>query len=183
MLSRAGQYDVALLFIAGHGFNDERGDFYFLPSDAALAQDGTLKRSKAVSWRDIKATLDLPAKVLIFVDACHSAGVSGRQTRGVDSERLVKELQQANAVVFTSSRGRELSQESASWKHGAFTYALIQGLSGKADLMKDGRITMKELDAYVSELVPQITDGAQHPITYTPEGYVNFPLSLVKQQQ
>ena len=182
-LSRAGQYDVALLFIAGHGFNDERGDFYFLPSDAALAQDGTLKRSKAVSWRDIKATLDLPAKVLIFVDACHSAGVSGRQTRGVDSERLVKELQQANAVVFTSSRGRELSQESASWKHGAFTYALIQGLCGKADLMKDGRITMKELDAYVSELVPQITDGAQHPITYTPEGYVNFPLSLVKQQQ
>ena len=129
------------------------------------------------------ATLDLPAKVLIFVDACHSAGVSGRQTHGVDSERLVKELQEANAVVFTSSRGRELSQESASWKHGAFTYALIQGLCGKADLMKDGRITMKELDAYVSELVPQITDGAQHPITYTPEGYVNFPLSLVKQQQ
>jgi hypothetical protein len=46
--------------------------------------------------------------------------------------------------------------------------------------MKDGRITMKELDAYVSEDVPQITDGAQHSITYTPDGYVNFPLSLVK---
>jgi WD40 repeat protein/uncharacterized caspase-like protein len=180
-LSRAGQYDVALLFIAGHGFNDDRGDFYFLPSDAALAEDGTLRRSKAVSWRDIKATLDLPAKVLVFVDACHSEGVSGKQTRAVDSERLVKELQEANAVVFTSSRGRELSQESASWKHGAFTYALLEGLSGKADMMKDGKITMKELDAYVSELVPQITDGAQHPITYTPEGYVNFPLSLVRQ--
>jgi uncharacterized caspase-like protein len=105
--------------------------------------------------------------------------VSGRQTRGIDSDRLVKELQEANAVVFTSSRGRELSQESTQWKHGAFTYALLQGLAGKADLMKAGRVTMKELDAYVSELVPQITDGAQHPITYTPEGYVNFPLSLV----
>ncbi|HZS04581.1 MAG TPA: caspase family protein [Blastocatellia bacterium] len=181
-LSRAGQYDVVLLFIAGHGLNDERGDFYFLPSDATLAEDGTLKRSKAVSWRDIKATLDLPAKVLVFVDTCHSEGVSGKRTRAIDSDRLVKELQEANAVVFTSSRGRELSQESAKWKHGAFTYALIEGLAGKADLIKDGRVTMKELDAFVSEIVPQITGGAQHPITYTPEGYVNFPLSLVKQR-
>jgi WD40 repeat protein len=181
-LSRAGQYDVALLFLAGHGFNDERGDFYFLPSDAALMDDGTPKRSRAVSWRDLKATLDLPSKVLVFVDACHSAGISGPQTRAIDSERLVKELQEANAVVFTSSRGRELSQESATWMHGAFTYALLQGLSGKADLLHEGKVTMKELDAYVSELVPQITDGAQHPITYTPQGYVNFPLSLLGPQ-
>lgn len=41
---------------------------------------------------------------------------------------------------------------------------------------------MKELDAFVSEMVPNITNGAQHPITHTPAGYVNFPLSLVKQR-
>ena len=127
-------------------------------------------------------TLDLPAKKLILVDTCHSEGVGGKKTktRAVDSDRFVKELQDANAVIFTSSRGRELSQEDDKWGHGAFTYALIEGLKGKADLIKDGKISMKELDAYVSETVPQLTHGAQHPITNTPEGYVNFPVALVK---
>ncbi|MBA3017351.1 MAG: caspase family protein [Proteobacteria bacterium] len=179
-LSRAGNNDVAILFIAGHGMNDDRGEFYFLPSDAAIMDDGTIRRSRAISWREIKSILDIPAKKLIFADTCHSEGVSGKKTRGVDNDRFVKELQEANAVIFTSSRGRELSQESDKWKHGAFTYALIEGIKGKADLIKDNKISMKELDAYVSETVPKITNGAQHPITNTPDGYVNFPVAIVK---
>jgi hypothetical protein len=39
---------------------------------------------------------------------------------------------------------------------------------------------MKELDAYVSETVPRLTDGLQQPITDTPEGYVNFVVADVK---
>ncbi len=179
-LSKAGHRDVVLLFIAGHGINDDRGDFYFLPNDAQIAEDGTIKRSKAISWRELKAVLDLPAKKIILADTCHSEGVSGKKTRGVDNDRFVKELQEANAVIFTSSRGKELSQESAAWKHGAFTHALIEGLQGKADLLKRKRVSMKELDTYVSEIVPQITNGAQHPITNTPDGYVNFPVALVE---
>ncbi|MBT7697675.1 MAG: hypothetical protein HN737_09725, partial [Desulfobacterales bacterium] len=179
-LGKAGHNDVAMLFIAGHGMNDDRGEFYFLPGDAVIKDDGTIKRSKAISWREIKSVLDIPAKKLIFADTCHSEGVSGKKTRGVDSDRLVKELQEANAVIFTSSKGRELSQESDKWKHGAFTYALIEGIKGKADLIKDNKISMKELDTYVSETVPKITNGAQHPITNTPDGYVNFPVALVK---
>jgi len=179
-LSKAGHNDVALLFIAGHGIMDDRGEFYFLPSDAVIRDDGTIKRSRAISWREIKSILDIPAKKLLFADTCHSEGVSGKKTRGVDSDRFVKELQEANAVIFTSSRGRELSQESDSWKHGAFTHALIEGIQGKADLIKDNKISMKELDAYVSETVPKITSGAQHPITNTPDGYVNFPVAIVK---
>lgn len=42
-------------------------------------------------------------------------------------------------VTFASSQGRETSVESAAWGHGAFTKALIEGLAGKADLLRDGR--------------------------------------------
>jgi uncharacterized caspase-like protein len=42
-------------------------------------------------------------------------------------------------VTFASSQGREASEESAAWGHGAFTKALIEGLAGKADLLRDGR--------------------------------------------
>ena len=179
-LSRAGHNDVVILFIAGHGINDDRGDFYFLPSDAVILPDGVIKRSRAISWRDLKAVLDLPSKKIIFADTCHSEGISGKKTRAVNNDRFVKELQQANAVIFTSSRGRELSQESDKWGHGAFTYALIEGIKGKANLIKDSRISMKELDTFVSETVPKLTNGAQHPITNTPDGYVNFPVALVE---
>lgn len=181
-LGQAGHRDVILLFIAGHGINDPKGDFYFLPNDASFTPDGRIKKSKAILWRLLNQTLDLPAKKLIFVDTCHAEGVGGKKTktRAVDNDRFVKELQEANAVIFTSSRGSELSQEDPKWGHGAFTYALIQGLSGKADLIKDNKISMKELDTYVSETVPQLTHGAQHPITNTPDGYINFPVALIK---
>jgi uncharacterized caspase-like protein len=43
-------------------------------------------------------------------------------------------------VTFASSQGRETSEESAAWGHGAFTKALIEGLAGKADLLRDGTI-------------------------------------------
>ena len=182
---QASQHDIVLLFLAGHGVNDERGDFYFLPRDAALNPDGSFKKSKAISWRALENALDLPAKKLIFTDTCHSEGISGKKhlkTRGVDNDRLVRELQELQAVVFSSARGSELAQESREWGHGAFTYALIKGLQGEADLfpkVKDGKISMKELDTYVSETVPLLTNGAQHPITSTPEGYVNFPVAVL----
>jgi hypothetical protein len=179
-LKQAGQRDVVMLFIAGHGVNDLDGNFYFMPSDAAFNDDGTIRISKAISYRDIQSVLDVPGQKLVFIDSCHSEGVSGRKTRGADNNQLVRALQDNSTVIFTASRGSEKSQESKDFKHGIFTYAIIQGMKGGADLFKKGQITMKELDAYVSEMVPKLTNGAQHPTTNTPDGYINFVVAELK---
>jgi hypothetical protein len=179
-LKQAGQRDVVMLFIAGHGVNDDGGNFFFLPSDAAFNPDGSIRQSRAIPNRDIRSILDLPGKKLVFIDSCHSEGTSGRKTRAVENSSLVRELMDPGTVIFTSSRGSELSQEAAEYGHGVFTYAIIQGMSGQADLIRDGLITMKELDAYVSETVPRLTRGLQHPTTSTPEGYVNFNVAQTK---
>jgi len=178
-VKRAGQNDVVVLFIAGHGVNDPAGDFFFLPSDADIQDDGRPRRSRAISGRELMGVLDHPGKKILFLDTCHSEAAAGRRTRSANTDQLVRELSESGAVVFSSSRGREKSQESDEWRHGAFTYALLQGLSGSADFFKDGVIKMKALDAYVSETVPKITQGAQHPITNTPDGYANFPIALL----
>jgi uncharacterized caspase-like protein len=87
-------------------------------------------------------------------------------------------------VIFTSSRGSELSQESREYEHGVFTYTIIQGMSGEADLIRDGLITMKELDTSVGETVPRLTNGAQHPILNIPDGYyVNFNVAAISNSQ
>jgi WD40 repeat protein len=179
-LKSAGQRDIALLFIAGHGMNDDGGRYYLMPSDAGFNADGSIRPSKAISYRDIQGVLDVPGQKLVFIDSCHSEGVSGRRTRGADNNQLVRELQDNSTVIFTASRGNQLSQERPELGHGVFTYAIIQGMMGEADLVKDGTVTMKELDTYVSEMVPRLTSGLQQPTTNTPEGYVNFVVADVR---
>jgi WD40 repeat protein len=176
-LRQAGQNDIVLLFVAGHGIIDSSGDFYFLPQDASLGPDGAVRRSRAVSWRDLKSVLDVPSKKIILLDACHSEGVTGRKTRGVEGDALVRELQDTRGVIISSSRGKELSQESPEWRHGVFTYALLQGLSGEADFRHTQKISMLALATYVSERVPQLTGGAQHPIIDTPDGYEELEIA------
>jgi uncharacterized caspase-like protein len=180
-LNQAGQHDVVMLFIAGHGMNDVNGNFIFLPSDAAF-QDGSPRQSRVISWREILSVLDVPGQKLVFIDSCHSEGAGGvnRRTRAVENNTLVQELKSASTVIFTSSRGSERSQEDPKLGHGLFTWAIIEGMRGAADLMKTGRVTMKELDAYVSETVPRLSGGAQHPTPVTPDGYHNFTVADVR---
>jgi len=179
-LRQASQNDLLVLFVAGHGTVDAAGKFFLLPNDAAYDSQGGLVRSRVVSGADLRDMLDLPGKKLLLLDTCHSASVSG--TRGPDADRLVRELAELKAIILTSSTGTETSQESEAWQHGVFTYALLEGLSGKADTVeKDRVVSMKELDAYVSEMVPKLTKGAQHPITDSPKGgYPNFPIAVVR---
>jgi uncharacterized caspase-like protein len=47
-----------------------------------------------------------------------------------------------------------------------FTYALLEGLKGKADMLPDGgKIMFKELDTYVSYLVAQLTGNRQKTVS------------------
>jgi uncharacterized caspase-like protein len=41
--------------------------------------------------------------------------------------------------------------------HGVFTFALLQGLRGAADLYGNGMVEVRELADYVEEALPRIT--------------------------
>jgi uncharacterized caspase-like protein len=173
------QKDVAVLFFAGHGINDSNGMFYFLPVDADLER---LKRT-GISQSDITSTVTMIAgKVVVFMDACHSGNLMGKTKRRglVVSSAVVNELASAEngAVVFSSSTGRQYSQENPEWGNGAFTKGLVEGLSGKADYKGTGRITVNMLDLYVSERVKELTKGQQTPSTVKPPNVPDFPSVL-----
>jgi uncharacterized caspase-like protein len=170
---------VILLFIAGHGVNDQDGSFYFLPSDTAFNTDGSIRSSRAISYRDIQSVLDWPGQKLVFIDACHSAGTSSSLIRRVNNDRLINDLNsnpsiRSSSVIFTSSKGDQSSLEMERYKHGVFTYAILQGLKGEADLLKKGFITMTALELYIRDKIPALTDGRQNPTTSRPDGYDDF---------
>ena len=58
-----------------------------------------------------------------------------------------------------------------------FTYALLSGIAGEADSFKDGKVTMTELNAFVSNAVPSITKNAQIPTLSVPGGFQDFVIA------
>jgi hypothetical protein len=169
--------DVAMVFIAGHGVNDPTGNYYFLPANV---DTGKLKRTGVV-FSDIKNTLNsLAGKALFFMDTCHSGNVMGSRRAQTDITGLVNELASAEngVVVFASSTGKQYSLEDASWGNGAFTKALVEGLSGKADYTGKGKITINMLDLYISEKVKELTRGQQTPTTTKPQTIADFPVAV-----
>jgi len=168
--------DVAMLFIAGHGINDQAGIYYFLPQNADLEK---LKRT-GVPFSDIKNTVaSVAGKVTMFVDTCHSGGVMGKRAV-TDITGVINELTSAEngVVVFASSTGRQYSLEDPTWKNGAFTKALVEGVNGRADLLGKGKITVNMLDAYIAERVKELTKGKQTPVTTKPNTVPDFPVAV-----
>jgi uncharacterized caspase-like protein len=174
--------DVGMVFLAGHGVTDTKQRFYYLPVDANMDK----LRSSAVSRDDLLATMSgLAGKAMMFIDACHSAAsLNGEQTRGAgaDITQVVNELSSAEngVVMFASSTGRQLSIENDTWKNGAFTEALIEGLGGKADYVPDGKLTIAELDLWLADRVKVLTDNRQAPVVRKPDTIPDFPIALVR---
>jgi hypothetical protein len=177
------QHDVAVLFIAGHGMNDTTGQYHFLPWEA---DPNAIKRTMLPDAEIQRTLAVLAGKVLFFFDTCHAGNVLGTTRRGVgaeaDTDGFTNELISAEtgAIVFASSSGGQVSQESADWKNGAFTRALVEALSGQADYNRTGRITVKMVDLYLSERVKALTNGTQTPTTGIPSMVRDFPIALSK---
>jgi len=87
-------------------------------------------------------------------------------------------FRRTGAVVFSSSMGGEASWEFDVLKNGAFTEAILEGLSGKADIDKNGTVTVDELRDYVSKSVNDYTEGKQHPVIDRDNIYVKFELPV-----
>ncbi|MBU4487185.1 MAG: caspase family protein, partial [Candidatus Delongbacteria bacterium] len=171
--------DVAMIFIAGHGMNDSSGDLYYLPQDVRIDK---LKRTGLLAEEVINTISSIAGKVIYFMDTCHSGNmkVTGRRGEAVDATKVVMELSSAEngAIVFASSTGRQYSLEDDKWNNGAFTKALVEGLSGKAAITGTERISINMLDLYISERVKDLTGGKQHPTTAKPDMIRDFPIAV-----
>ena len=175
-----GRGDVAMVFLAGHGINQDTGQYYFLGHDAQvekLAKTGVAERDLRNSLRRIRG------RTIFFIDTCYSGNVVGDPRIGNrDLSRLADDLASSEngVVIYAGSSGRQPSLEHPEWGNGAFTKSLVEGLAGGADFYNSGRITFKGLDLYVSNAVRKLTKGRQTPVTITPIGVPDFVLALTK---
>jgi len=169
ILSQATANDTVILFLAGHGVN-EKGNYYFLPREAKQGNNQRWRKSTVIKWRVLQDALEETAgRRILLVDTCHSGSAF--------NPRLLKDAADARITVISATDSETLAQELPELKHGVFTYALLEGLKGKADYNRDNLIKIKELDNYISEQVEQLTDGNQMSVSFSPSGFKNFVLA------
>jgi uncharacterized caspase-like protein len=165
--------DLVVIYFAGHGAPEPANpnNNYLLTYDT----DPTSLETTAFPMWDVNTALTryIPSRrVVVFTDACHSGGISSDlATRGVSLtgtnliNQYLSDLSKSKegTIVFTASQAGEVSQELDTFGHGVFTYFLLKGLKGEADINNDYTVTIGELMDYVEQNVERQTKGNQHP--------------------
>lgn len=174
--ARLGPNDLVVVFLAGHGFYDERSErFYLVACDVSRSELGAGRFEKCIPWSDLHGLADLTCRKLALVDACES----GMILPGIRS------LQEDMVLTLTAAADNKPSLEHESWGHGAFTKALLEALAeGQADTSQDRLVSLSETVAYVQARVPELTlqrsSIAQRP-QFAPEALLDvtsLPLAI-----
>ncbi len=109
--------------------------------------------------------------VTVFVDACFSGRYDGGDLQSGISPVSVEHIDPFASIpggaVFASAQGDEVSCWYDEKVHGLFTYFLLRGFRGEADRNRDRRVTIGELDDFLSEKIPyharRLKNKDQHP--------------------
>ena len=148
-----------IIFFAGHGLASSDGkELYILPQDS----DPDLLTRTALSRTELfKEILSLnPKSVIMFMDTCYS-GISRDEKMLLASARPIRIIASNdegipdNFTIFSASKLDQISSGLNEASHGIFSYYLMKGLEGKADLNSDRKITNGELLSYLDDNVSQ----------------------------
>jgi serine/threonine protein kinase len=187
---RARGTELVVIYFAGHGMVQtigRREEGFLLPYDAD--PDDIVTRGVAMSdlasWID---GLDTRA-VVVFLDCCHAGKILGERDVGSASTRnmelkpgVLERISGRGRFLIASCDDGQKSFECADLGHGLFTFHLLRGIAGAADLDGDGRVGLSELFSYISTAVAQEAQQRfarpQKPwtsATWTEETYISSP--------
>ncbi len=164
LVDGAGPGETIVFSYAGHGLTAPAGGFYMSTS----ATDVGDIAGTSVAWSEVAAILaKAKARVLVFLDACHS-GTAGTDYFASNDDAAAGVLARipSGLVVFSASKGRQLSLEISGAGGGVFTNAVADVIARKRqtfDTNRNGAIEISELYAGVKLKVVGQTGGRQTP--------------------
>lgn len=168
---KVGRQDRLVIYFAGHAgvTQDSSGKEmgYLVPWDA---QVGNV--SKSVTFQDLKEfALRNASKhtLLLFNVAVRGWEVSVAQPLSLEGRSSPEDDTEKRAVQLLTAgdKGEPLSRDQ---DRSLFVRAVVKGLSGEADLDKNGWLMASEVGQYVKQQIQAQTKGTQHPIFAQMEG-------------
>lgn len=158
--------DVFVFYVASHGTVEgadlANRQYFLIPSNVDAITDEAIRRD-ALSETQLKELIaNIPAtRKLLLLDTCHAGAMGDAMmvsTRGLEELAAVRVLSGAvGSTVLSASTSDEEALEGEDG-HGLFTWVLLQGLNGGADLRKHGYINTFDLADYVDDEVPRIAE-------------------------
>lgn len=147
---------TVVIFFAGHGA-PERDQTYWVTCETQ-SQDLYATALSNDTIAEMLARIETE-RLITFLDCCYSAATINRTTNMRNLDDPFKALKGKGRLTITASDGKQLSLEDDAFKHGIFTYRLLEGLTGKSDKDEDGVVVVEELWAYVKDSV--VADARQ----------------------
>ena len=151
--------DVVVIYLAGHG--ETAGDnWYFLPAEMRQMALPERVQEFGIPWSKIEAAVGrIPArKIVLVLDACKSGAVVNGVRGGVGEQQALAVMARAQGIhILTASTSQQYAGEVKALGHGILTYALLEGLGGKAARPGDATVMISELMSYVDQRVPELS--------------------------
>lgn len=172
-LEKGQEKERALIFyFAGHGETMQMADGkelgYIIPRDCPLKEINPVGfAEKAINMHDIETISRLikSKHVLMIFDSCFSGSLFYLE-RAAPTDITEKIARPVRQFITAGGPNEQVPDQSV------FKVCLLDGLSGEADLIKDGYITGSELGLYLQTFVPRYTEGGQNP----QYGKINNPM-------
>ena len=154
--SQADADDVLVFYFAGHGLVPDRssGEFYLLPHEIDAASTAARQGISATALRNL-STAVAAERQLFVLDACQSGGAENA-LRAAEEKAIAGLARSTGTHWLTATDSEQLATEFSTLGHGAFTFTLLEGLSGKADTGNDG-VSVSELKTYLERQLPELT--------------------------
>jgi len=154
--SRVRSTTDVYVYYSGHGLPTADGQgLYLLPQRA----DRDFIDKTAITQSEINVAIQAAKSksVTIFLDACYSGQARTGETLLAGARPVSLKADTTTFpdgfTVITASRGDQISSSSPDLKHGIFSYYLMRGMEGDADVNRDGKITVGEMQTYLAENV------------------------------
>ena len=117
-----------------------------------------MMRSVRSELKQLIASIPATKKVLLL-DTCQSGALGDAltlTTRGDSDQRAINILSGAvGSTVLSAATSQEQALEGMDG-HGVFTWVVLQGLDGHADVQKNGYVSTLDLASYVGDQVPKV---------------------------
>ncbi len=150
--SQATDSDIVIFYFSGHGENEglvpyNANDFNKNLSYEILIH--AIEKSKA-------------KHKICFIDACYSGSLS--DANYFTKKQVEKYSESKNFAFLLSSKAEEQALGYRNLNQGIFSYFLLEGLNGNANLNSDNCINITELFNYVEYKVKNYTANNQNPL-------------------
>ncbi len=175
LVSFAKEGDRVYIYFSGHGDSENATIFKsgFLLTHETPAHSYYTNSINVDILNNFIHTLSIQNKsdVIFIGDACHSGNLKASSSSTVVTTAKALSQNIAEEVRMLSCQPDEISIEGKQWGNGRglFSYHLINGLYGKADMGETGdrKISLNELNIYLSTNVPKDA----HPVSQYPGIY------------